>query len=48
MKRLLFGLLTFLLLFFVASGVLYILGDALMQRDAEIERLQNELDACRE
>ena len=48
MKRCLFFAATVLILFFVTSGVLWILGDALMQKDVEIERLQDELESCRE
>ena len=48
MKRCLFVVAIALLLFFVGAGVLYILGDAIMERDAEIERLQDELEQCRE
>jgi hypothetical protein len=47
MKRLLCAVVTFILLFFVASGVLFILGDTIMRRGAEIERLQEELRECR-
>lgn len=47
MKRLLFAVVTVLILFFVASGVMFILGDTIMRQNAEIERLQSELSKCR-
>ena len=48
MKRLLFIVAVVMVLFFVIAGVFYVFGDALMQKEAEIERLQDELERCRE
>ena len=48
MKRFLLIVATVLILFFVTAGAFYIFGDALMQKEAEIERLQDELEQCRE